>query len=178
MKKNNSLYKITLSGIFLALAYVLPFLTGQLPQAGSMLCPMHIPVLLCGFICGWKYGSVVGLIAPFLRSLTLSMPPLFPTAICMSCELAVYGLLTGLMYNLLPKKKIFIYVSLIIAMLLGRVVWGMAMFSSLGFSSELFNLSVFWTQAFANALPGIILQVILIPIIMIVYKNNIEKYFK
>ena len=139
---------------------------------------MHIPVLLCGFICGWKYGLVVGLIAPLLRSLTLSMPPLFPTALCMSFELAIYGLLTGLMYNLLPKKKIFIYVSLIIAMIIGRIVWGLSMFIALGFDNTKFGLSAFFAGAFTNAIPGIILQIIVIPIIMIIYKKNIEKYFR
>ena len=129
MKTNKEVFKITLSAIFLALAYVLPFLTGQIPQIGATLCPMHIPVLLCGFICGWKYGLIVGLIAPLLRSFTLGMPPLFPTALCMSFELAAYGLLSGLTLQILPKKKLYIYLSLIIAMLGGRFVWGIAMFS-------------------------------------------------
>lgn len=78
MKKHNQLLKMILSALFLALAYVLPFLTGQIPQIGSMLCPMHIPVLLCGFICGWPWGLVVGFISPLFRSLTtLGMPPAF-----------------------------------------------------------------------------------------------------
>ena len=93
--KNKEIYSITLSSVFLAIAYVLPFLTGQVPQIGSMLCPMHLPVILCGLICGWKYGLIVGLISPLLRSLTLGMPPLFPTAIAMSVELAAYGFISG-----------------------------------------------------------------------------------
>ena len=114
MSKKNEIYKITLSAFFIGLSYVLPFLTGQIPQIGSMLCPMHIPVLLCGYICGWKYGIIVGLTSPLIRSLTLSMPPMFPTALCMSLELATYGLISGFLYNLLPKKTINIYVSLFI----------------------------------------------------------------
>ena len=105
--KKQEIFKITLSAIFLAMAYVLPFLTGQVPQIGSMLCPMHIPVILCGLICGWKYGLVVGLVAPIFRSLTLGMPPLFPTALAMSVELAVYGLVSGFLYQMFPK----IYIS-------------------------------------------------------------------
>ena len=83
MKKTN-LVKMILSALCLALAYVLPFLTGQIPEIGAMLCPLHIPVLLCGFVCGPAWGAAVGFIAPLLRSLTLGMPPLFPTAVCMA----------------------------------------------------------------------------------------------
>ena len=96
MKKRKSLIKMTLAALFLALAYVLPFLTGQIAEIGSMLCPMHLPVLICGFVCGWPWGLAVGFIAPLLRSLTLGMPPLFPTAISMALELAAYGVTAGL----------------------------------------------------------------------------------
>ena len=112
MKKTTDTKKLTLSGMFLALALVMPFLTGQIPQFGSMLCPMHFPIILCGFFCGGMSGLLVGLIAPLLRSMLFGMPPLFPTAICMSFELASYGAICGLMYNLLPQKKIFIYITL------------------------------------------------------------------
>ena len=84
MKNRNQIFKMVLAAMFLALSYVMPFLTGQIPEIGSMLCPMHIPVLLCGFICGWPWGLVVGFVAPLLRSLTLGMPPLFPKAFCMA----------------------------------------------------------------------------------------------
>ena len=103
MKKQN-LLKMILAALFLALAYVMPFLTGQIPEIGAKLCPMHIPVLLCGFICGPFWGLAVGFIAPLLRSLTLGMPPMFPTALCMAFELATYGLICGITYRLLPKK--------------------------------------------------------------------------
>ena len=103
MKTNRETLKITFSAIFLALAFVLPFLTGQIPEIGSMLCPMHIPVILCGFICGWKYGLIVGGVAPILRALTLGMPPLFPVALCMAFELATYGFVSGILFDFLPK---------------------------------------------------------------------------
>ena len=125
MEKTNkgfSVRRLVLSALFLALAFVLPFLTGQVQQIGRMLCPMHIPVLLCGFICGWQWGLAVGVAAPLLRSLTLGMPPFFPTAVCMSLELAVYGAVAGLMYKLLPKKMGFVYLSLLISMVCGRIV--------------------------------------------------------
>ena len=170
MRKNNIL-KMILSAFFLALAYVMPFLTGQIPEIGSMLCPLHIPVLLCGFICGWPWGLAVGFIAPLLRSLTLGMPPLFPTAICMAFELAAYGAITGLMHKLLPRKKPYIYCSLLTAMLIGRIVWGIAMFICLGINGNAFTLSAFFVGAFTNALLGIIIQIVLIPILVMILDN-------
>lgn len=158
--------KLVLAALFLALAYVMPFLTGQIPEIGSKLCPMHIPVLLCGFFCGWPWGLVVGFVAPLLRSLTLGMPPLFPTAICMALELAAYGAVSGLMHKLLPRKKPFTYLSLIIAMIVGRLVWGGAMYLCLGATGGQFTLAAFFAGAVLNALPGILVQLVLIPILV------------
>ena len=93
--KRNHVKQLVLASMFLALALALPFLTGQIPQIGSMLCPMHIPVLLCGFFCGWPWGAAVGAVAPLLRSLIFGMPPMFPTALCMAFELATYGAVSG-----------------------------------------------------------------------------------
>ena len=166
MKRQSKVLKMVWAAMFLALAYVLPFLTGQIPEIGSMLCPMHIPVLLCGFICGWPWGLVVGLVAPLLRSGMLGMPPLFPTAVCMAFELATYGAIAGLMYKVLSKKKITIYVSLLIAMIAGRLVWGAAMFICMGMKGGSFGFSAFLAGAVTNAIPGIIVQIVLIPILV------------
>lgn len=162
------LKKLIVSALMLALAFVLPFFTGQIPQIGSMLCPMHIPVLLCGFFCGWQYGLAVGLLAPILRSLFLGMPPLFPTAFAMMFELGVYGCLSGLMYAWLPKKPLYVYVSLITAMIAGRLVWGAVMYAvSIASASVSFGAAAFLAGAFINAIPGIIIQIVLIPILVI-----------
>ena len=166
MKSRNEILKLTLSAMFLALAFVMPFLTGQIPQIGSMLCPMHIPVLLCGFFCGAPWGLAVGFIAPLLRSITLGMPPLFPTAVCMSFELAAYGAVAGYMYTALPKKKIFIYCSLLTAMIAGRLVWGAAMLVCMGITDGNFGIGLFLAGAVTNALPGIVVQIILIPVLV------------
>lgn len=176
MKKNNHLIRLVLSSMFLALAYVLPFLTGQIPEIGNMLCPMHIPVLLCGFICSAPWGAAVGFSAPLLRSAILGRPVMFPDAISMSFELMVYGLLSGLLYRIFPKKKVYIYVSLIISMLAGRVVWGVVKFMLLGFDMSAFGMSAFIAGAFTNAIPGIILQLAAVPVLVMVTEKITKKH--
>ena len=171
MNTRNNLLKTVFAAVFLALAFVMPFLTGQIPEIGSMLCPMHIPVLLCGFVCGWPWGLAVGFIAPLLRSLTLGMPPLFPTAVCMAFELAAYGAVAGMMHKILPRKKGYIYCSLLTAMLAGRVVWGLAMFVCMGANGGSFTFAAFLAGAFTNAIPGIIAQLVLIPVLVMVLDN-------
>lgn len=168
MKNPERITKIALSALFLAIAFVMPFLTGQIQEIGSMLCPLHIPVLLCGFVCGWPWGLAVGFIAPLLRSFMLGMPLLFPNAVCMAFELAAYGAVSGLMHRILPRKKSYIYCSLLIAMLVGRLVWGAAMLVCMGVSGDGFTFAAFIAGAFTNAVPGIIIQIILIPILVAV----------
>ena len=172
MKKTN-VKKLVLAALFLGMALVLPFLTGQIPEVGSMLCPMHIPALLCGFFCGWPWGLMVGFVAPLLRSVTFGMPPMFPVAICMAFELAAYGAISGALYQKLPKKKSSIYVALLVAMVLGRIVWGAAQFVCLGLSGSAFTMSAFWAGAVTSAIPGIIVQIVLIPLlVMALEKHN------
>lgn len=172
MKNKNSLLKMIFAGFFLALAYVMPFLTGQIPEIGAMLCPLHIPVLICGFICGWPWGLTVGFVAPLLRSVMLGMPPPFPTAVCMAFELAAYGAVAGLMHKRLPRKKIYIYCSLLTAMIVGRIIWGVAMYVCMGIKGGAFTISAFIAGAFTNAIPGIILQIVLIPILVMILDNK------
>lgn len=162
----NSTKKMVYSGLLLALGLVLPFFTAQIPSIGSKLLPMHIPVLLTGFVCGVPYGFIVGLITPVLRSLLFGMPPLFPVAVAMSFELAAYGALTGLLYRLFPKKPWSVYVSLLLSMLGGRVVWGGAMVLLLASKGGMFTWKAFMAGAFLNAIPGIILQIVLIPLLV------------
>ena len=166
MKSSNRLQKLVLSALFLALAYVMPFLTGQVPEIGSKLCPLHIPVLLCGFVCGPIWGAVVGFVAPLFRALTLGVPVLFPKAVCMAFELAAYGAVTGLMHRLLPRKRVFIYPSLLTAMVVGRLIWGAAMYVCMGIKGGAFTLAAFVAGAFTNAIPGIVIQIVLIPILV------------
>lgn len=172
MKKQNQLTNLALAAMFLALAYVMPFLTGQIQQIGNMLCPMHIPVIICGFVCGGPWGLAVGFVAPLLRSLTLGMPPMYPTAFAMAFELAAYGLMSGILYRIFPKKKGYIYCSLIISMIIGRLVWGAVQFACTGLDASKFGLAAFWAGAVTNAIPGIILQIILIPIVVMLLEKT------
>ena len=166
--RNKHLFKLTLSAVFLGMGLVLPFLTGQIQQIGNMLLPMHIPVLFCGLLCGAAYGGIVGFVLPILRSFIFGMPLLYPAAVAMAFELATYAVVIGLLYRLFQKKNIFtLYVSLITAMLAGRAVWGIAQTVLLGFSGKSLAFSAFIASAFLNAIPGIILQLILIPAVML-----------
>ncbi len=166
--------KLVLTALFLAFALVLPFLTGQIKTIGAMLLPMHIPVLLCGFVCGWQYGLIIGIIAPLFRSLSFGMPVLFPSAVCMSIELAVYGTVAGLMFKFLPKNKWLVYPELLTAMVMGRLVWGLAMFLALGANTEAFTFNAFLAGAVLNSLPGIILQILIVPPLVILI-NKLSK---
>lgn len=162
----NTTKKLTLSAVFLALGLILPFFTGQIQEIGNKLLPMHIPVLLCGFICGWKHGLLVGFITPLLRSLLYSMPA--PTnAIGMAFELATYGAVVGILYSKLAKSKLRIYICLLVAMIVGRIVWGAVSIVIYGISQSAFTWQMFLGGALLNAIPGIILQIVLIPIIIL-----------
>ena len=165
-KRMSPVLRLTYSAICLALCLVLPFLTGQIPEIGAKLCPMHIPVLLCGFFCGWPWGLAVGFIAPLMRSLlTGGFPPMFPTAVCMAFELAAYGAVAGAMHRILPRKKPYIYCSLLSAMIIGRLIWGAAMFLCVGISGS-FTFAAFLAGAVTNAIPGILVQLVVIPILV------------
>lgn len=172
--KQKNLRRLILAAMFLALTLALPFLTGQIPQVGSALCPMHIPVLLCGFFCGPWYALAVGLVAPLLRFALFGMPPLMPTGIAMCFELATYGVVSGLLYKLLPGKKVFTYVTLIAAMLAGRIIWGIARVILAGLAQSEFAWTAFLSGAFVNAVPGIILHILLIPVLVIALKRYTE----
>ncbi len=157
-------YKVVLAAFFLSLGLVLPFVTGQIPQIGKMLLPMHLPVFFCAFLCGWQYGAAVGLILPVFRSAVFGMPLMFPDAVAMSAELATYGLVAGLIYGRLKQRKVWtVYAAMLPAMLLGRVIWGAARVLLLGVTQSSFTWQMFLAGGFVNAVPGIVLQLLLVP---------------
>ena len=163
--------KMTYSALYLAIALVLPFLTGQIPEIGAMLCPMHIPALLCGFVCGWPWGMAVGFISPLLRSIVFGMPSLFPEAVAMAFEMGVYGAAAGFLYHILPKKNWSIYAALLIAMTVGRFAWGGVHYLIAGLQNTEFSLALFLAGAVTTAIPGIILHIVLIPMLVMTLKR-------
>ncbi len=167
--KNSSVRQIAMAALFIAIGLVMPFLTGQVPSIGNALLPMHIPVLVAGYACKSRYALAVGFITPLLRSLIFGMPPLFPTAVAMAFELAAYGFLTGIFYLCFSgklSKIVSIYASLILAMLAGRAVWGVVTMLLVGAQGG-FSFALFLQGAFLSAIPGIILQLVLIPVLVI-----------
>lgn len=172
--------RLALAALFLALGIILPFLSGNNMMLGNMLSLMHIPVLLCGFVCGPATGALIGYITPLLRSVMLGSPPMMPIAILMAFELATYGVMAGLLYKKLPKTIPCLYVSLVLAMLAGRLVYGLAGFSLYNLFTEQyakvvpvpFSLKYFLTAAFLTPWPGIALQIGLIPPILLALQEN------
>lgn len=170
--------KMTLAAFFLALGLALPFLTGQIPAIGKTLLPMHIPVMLCGYVCGWQYGLMVGFIVPLFRSILFGMPVMMPAAVGMAFELAIYGLICGVLYRRLPKRPMNIYMTLIAAMLGGRVVWGVVSIFLYGIQGNAFSWQMFMGGALLNAIPGILVQLVLIPIVVMILEKTglIDEY--
>lgn len=156
--------RTVLAALFVALCVVLPIAFHAIPNAGAVFLPMHIPVLLCGMVCGWPYGLLCGLMGPALSSLLTSMPPaaVLPA---MMVECAVYGMVSGILLNCVHTGRTTadLYISLIGAMLAGRVVAGIA--KALIFSPGI-TMSVWIAGSFVTALPGILVQLVVIPLLV------------
>ncbi len=154
--------------MFLAIGVILPFLFGQIPQIGSMLLPMHIPVFLCAFICGWKYGVPMAVVLPLLRSFLFLRPNLYPEAISIAFEMAVYAFVAGYLYGSSKWKCIkALYKSLLVAMIAGRIVRVAVQVTLLGIGNIPFTFGAVLTGTIIAGIPGIILQLIIIPAVMV-----------
>ena len=168
----NNVKKLAVTAILFAVGMVLPFFIGQIPAIGKMLLPMHIPVLLCGFIVGWQYGALIGFLLPIVRGLVFGMPPLYPNAVAMAFEMAAYGFVSGYLYSHARWQCTkMLYISLVTAMLAGRIVWAFAEVILLGIGGNIFTWKMFAAGAFLNAIPGIIVQLVLIPLIMVALRR-------
>jgi len=166
MEKMSYVKKIIITAQCVALCIVLPLAFHMIPAAGPRFLPMHIPVLLCGLICGWQFGLITGVMGPILSSLITGMPPMLflPN---MTVELAFFGIVTGVMMLVVRTGKLYVdlYVSLIIAMIVGRIVGGIAM--ALIFSPGGYSFAIWTTTYFVTAIPGIVIQLVLIPSIIV-----------
>lgn len=168
---------IILTALFIALGVVLPQFF-HLINLGVEFSPMHLPVLIGGFLLGWKYGLIVGLITPLLSSITTGMPPLYPMGVLMSVELATYGSLVGLLYRFKKGHNrweiVQIYLALIIAMVVGRIVFGVGMALNLGIKGQTYSVKMFLNGVIVANLPGIIVQLILVPPLIYLLKKIIK----
>lgn len=166
--KKLSIKNMVLAALFLAIGVILPFFFHTFGfGAGAVFLPMHIPVLMCGFVCGAPYGAVVGVLLPSLSILLTGNPPLYPTAIAMSLELCAYGTAAGLLYRFFSEIP-----SLLIAQLVGRAVSGLANLVLLGLQGGQYLLATFLSGAFVTALPGLVIQWIFCPILLAVLKKG------
>ncbi len=166
MKELSYMKKIIITPLFIALCVVLPMAFHTIPNAGGIFCPMHIPVLLCGLICGWQFGLLCGILGPVLSSVLTSMPPMAILP-CMAVELAIYGIVTGIMIRVIRTKRIYadLYISLITALICGKIIAGIV--KALLFSPNGYSVAVWATSYFVTALPGIVIQLVLIPAIVV-----------
>ena len=153
---------IVMCAVFISLGVLLPFIFHFFPSIGSIILPMHIPVLLCGFVCGKKYGTICGAVTPILSALILSRPTLFPNAVAMMFELAAYGFFAGL-----TSRHMHFALALVISMVCGRFVLGIVSFPLYSFAGINFGIKIFLMSAFVTCWPGILIQLMLIPTILI-----------
>ncbi len=163
--KMTTVKKMVFTAVCTALCVVLPMAFHTVQNAGMVFLPMHIPVLLCGLICGWPYGFICGLLGPALSSLLTGMPPA-ATLPAMVVECAAYGCITGLMMRYVHTKNpaIDLYISMLTAMTAGRVLSGLA--KSLIFSPGTAPFA--WvTTSLVTGIPGIVLQLVLIPLLVL-----------
>ncbi len=161
MKTMHSVKNMTMAAVCVALCVVLPIAFHSIPDAGSVFLPMHIPVLICGMICGWPYGLLCGLMGPLLSSVLTGMPPVAYLP-AMMVECGTYGLVSGLMLKFVRTRSTYadLYITLITAMIAGRVVSGIA--KALIFTPGM-ALSAWITASFVTALPGIVIQLVFLP---------------
>ena len=151
---------ITTMGLLTAVGLILPYVTGHaFGVPGTILLPMHFPIFLMGMLCGPVWGIIGGMVVPLISSLLTGMPAFYPMLPIMMCELAVYGGVSGVLYY---QKRKNLYVSLIAAMVCGRIVHG-AVWAMLFLAG---GKAVTFVSAFAfvvDGIPGIVLQLLLIP---------------
>ena len=170
-------YSMVIALLLLAVGLILPFITGQIQAIAKIISPLHIPALICGLCCGWKWGLGLGIVLPLLRGLLFGIP-VFPTsALPMAFELGAYGLLTGLLYPLFLKAfksknhLPAMLCALIISMVLGRFVGGAAkaLFISVGVigSKSPYTFSAFFASYFVSTAVGALIHIVLVPAVVL-----------
>ena len=180
MQKMSNVKKSIITAVCIALCYVIPLMFHGIQNAGNIFCPMHIPVFICGLICGWQYGPLCGIAGPALSSALSGMPPaaILPS---MMVELAAYGTAAGLMMKLVRTKSTYadLYISLIVAIVCGRVLAGLA--KALIFARGSYSMSAWIAGSVVTSWPGTVIQLVFIPtIVFALMKSHLipERYPK
>ena len=172
MQKNDSLYRLLITAIMLALGMVLPFLTGQIPTIGQLISPLHIPAFICGLTCGWVWGAALGFLLPVARGLIFGMPPFPAVGLPMAFEMLFYGLLTGLLYPRLRKAFegkaiVAILIAMVIAMIAGRCAGGITRAVMMGMQGQGYAFSAFFASYFTGTAVGAVIHLIVCPLIVL-----------
>lgn len=162
---------LVITGLLVAIGVILPVLLHPLGDVSKLISPMHIPVFICGLACGWQYGLIAGVLTPLLSSLSTGMPAIVRLP-SMMCELAVYGLVAGILIGIVKSKSktANVYISLIGAMLAGKIVYGIL--NALIFKAGEYSLQIWITSAFVNSFLAIIINLVLVPIVVMI----LDKY--
>lgn len=170
----NKIQKLIYTAIFFALGLVLPFLTMQIRTIGNMFLPMHLPVLLCGLLIGPINALIIGFLLPLTRSFIFGMPVFYPNAIAMSLEIATLGFFAGFFY--LKKSKynciVELYKSIIISIIISRIVYILMMIFLMSFKDNNIAITAIFIRAFLTCIPGVIIELTLIPIILLALKKT------
>ena len=172
MQRNDSLYRLLITAILLAVGMVLPFLTGQLQSFGQLISPLHIPAFICGLTCGWGWGAALGFVLPILRGLIFGMPPFPAVGLPMAFELMFYGLVTGIAYPMLRKAfkeqhLVAMLIAMIIAMIVGRCAGGIAKAIMMGLQGQSYGFSTFLAAYFTGTVVGAVIHLIVCPLIVL-----------
>lgn len=170
--KKKDLYRMVTTAVLLAIGMVLPFLTGQMQAFGKLISPLHIPVFICGLTCGPVWGAALGLVLPILRSVVFGMPRLMPTAVTMMGEMAMYGLITGLMdpilCRVLKRHRLWaMLLSLVIAMLAGRAAGGVVNAAILSAQGSGYSFAMFVASYFSSTLVGAAIHLVVVPVVVL-----------
>lgn len=170
-KNVNKTKEMVYAALFLALALLLPFLTANNRELGNIICIMHFPIFLAAYLIDYRYSMMVGFIAPLLRSFIFGMPQMIPTAISMAFELLTYACVCGILYRAFKKKVWGIYISLLVSMVVGRVVSGIVKAIIMGANGSKLTFDVFFATNVIKTLPGIGLQIIIIPLLVMTLRK-------
>ncbi|MCL1862694.1 MAG: ECF transporter S component [Defluviitaleaceae bacterium] len=172
----SNLKRLIVTAMLIALCVVLPMAFHSIPRAGSIILPMHIPVLLAGLICGWKFGLLAGVLGPFLSASLTGMPPLGGVAELMMIELGIYGLVSGVVMHFIHTRRASfdLYISLIAAMLVGRVVAGIGQYAYFfsGMEGESYTWALWTASYFVTSLPGIVIQLAFVPSVVMALERE------